>query len=79
MQATAFTWVLKLPEAQAPHCLSVVALPLPETCWPEMQSVQGTHAVALLPSSSHVPLAHVVFGAVPPGQTVPASQGVHCG
>lgn len=77
MQLAAFDVVLKLPLVHPLQVRSVVVLPAAPTDWPGAHSVQATHAVAALPSWSHVSFAHAAFGVVPPAQYVPVSQGVH--
>ena len=78
-QLVAFSVVLNVPLAQAVHIRSVVVVPRAPTLCPGAQLVQVTHAVAALPSWSHVPGAHATFGVAAPAQWVPASHGAHTG
>ena len=75
VQLAAFAVTLNVPLAHDVHVRSLVgAPPAPMDC-PSEQVVHGMQAVAELPSWSHVPGAHAVFGASLPAQYVPASHG----
>ena len=78
-QLSALACALNEPLAHAVHARSAVALPAAVMIWPGEHDVQGTHAVAELPSWSQLPLAHATFGATSPAQYVPASQGSQTG
>ena len=75
MQLAAFAVVLNVPLAHDVHVRSLVGVPPAPIDCPGEQLVHGMHAVAELPSWSHVPVAHAVFGASLPAQYVPASHG----
>ena len=79
VQLSAFVAVLNEPEAQGLQVRFIVVEPAAATMKPAGHEDHATHAVVVSPSSSHVPAAQGVAGAVSPGQTFPARQGVQLG
>ena len=77
LHVAAFSATLKLPLGHATQVRSTSAAPSVKTRWPGTHDVCTMHAVAALPSSSHLPAGQAAFGASPPGQCVPGSHASH--
>ena len=65
VQLAALLVELYVPAVQPMQVRSVVAVPSEATAWPALQVVLLTHAVAALPSLSHVPVGQVVHAEAP--------------
>ncbi|WP_420814259.1 hypothetical protein [Labilithrix luteola] len=76
VQLVALRAVLYVALGHAAHVRSTTELPSTAMAFPARQSVHAAHAVAALPSWSHVPLAQACLGTSVPAQYVPTSQGL---
>jgi hypothetical protein len=78
VQLDALMLALNVPLMHGSQVRSMVALPSWLTLFPSGQFLRGAHSVPGASSWSHIPLGQTSPGVSPPGQKVPASQGLHC-